>query len=370
MTGPVIGIDYRPALIGASGIGRYTRELVRALPEFCGDLDLRLFAVFRKDVGERIAPAGCEDFRLVSGRMPGRLLNWLGALGLASVESFTGPLDLFQSTDFVRLPLRTARRIATIHDLSFLREPGWYEPASRARIEKVTRRLVAESRFVMTDSEASRRDLVEFLGVAEDRIAVAPLGADDRFFALPEAPAGPPRILCCGTLEPRKNQLRLIAAFDRLRQVEPEARLTIVGRRGWLDDEIVAELERRTELGVTWLREADDELLLAAMAAANIVAYPSLWEGFGLPLLEGLAAGRAVLSSARGSMAEVAGDAALLVDPESVEAIAEGLIALARHEKLRRDLGARARVRARSFSWRRCAEATVAVWRRLLEEEA
>ncbi|MFT7617797.1 MAG: glycosyltransferase involved in cell wall biosynthesis [Planctomycetota bacterium] len=363
-----IGIDYRPALLGRSGIGRYVRELVAALPAVMGDAELALFGAFWKDIGVRELPDSLENAQLYSPRIPGRLFKGLGKLGLAQVETLTGPVDLFHCTDYVELPVRTPRRLVTIHDVGFLREPSWYEPSSRARIEQATRRLVADAQGIVAVSETTREDLIERLGVSEDKVTVTPLGVTPSFFDLPHVPTGPPQVLVVGTLEPRKNHGRLFQAFESIVERHPGTKLIVVGQRGWLDDELVKDLLRLEDKGVAeWRPDLNDAALCQAMSESSVVAYPSLWEGFGLPVLEGMAAGRAVLTSNLGVLKEVTEDGALLVDPYSVDAIAEGLDHLLSDEKIRREFGAKGQERARTFTWKNCAEGTVAAWHRILE---
>jgi len=183
---------------------------------------------------------------------------------------------------------------------------------------------------------------------------VTPLGVDESLFVLP--PVRPARryLLAVGTLEPRKNHARLIRAFGRAR---PECDLLVAGARGWLCGETeraAAETPRVRLLG----RVSDAELR-TLLAGADALCYPSLLEGFGLPVLEAMAAGRAVLTSRIEPLAGLAGDAALLVDPEDEEEMAEALRRLAGDAALRAELGTRGRERARRYTWARCAEATL-----------
>ncbi len=365
-----VGIDYRPALLGHTGIGRYVRQLVEALPEVMGEIDLALFAAFWKGIGPRVLPNQVVGAELFAPRFPGRLLQVLGRMKVMAAETFTGPVDLFQATDFVELPIRSPNRIATIYDLGFLREPSWYSSTNQRRLESVTKQLVARSTSFITVSEASRVDLIERFAVDPNLVSATLLGASREFFDVPSPPVGAPQILMVGTLEPRKNHARLLCAFEKVSARHPDSRLVIVGRRGWLDEDVVSQINRLESLGiVVWHRDANEDDLMAAMAECSIVAYPSLWEGFGLPVVEGMAAGRAVLTANVGATAEVAGDAACLVDPTNTEEIADALDFLLSDASVRESLGARGKARANELSWRRCAEATVAVWRQASERE-
>ncbi len=363
------GLDYRPALLGNSGIGRYVRQLVEALPAVLGETELALFGVFWQDIGKRALTVDDPRLQLFAQRFPGRILQTLGRLGFLSAERFTGPVDLFHSTDYVEIPLRTKCSVTTIHDLGFLREPRWYPGKSYEKIKSVTKRLVERSRGFIADSEATKADLVELLGVDENRIEVALLGVSDSFFETAKPPSGPPQIAMIATLEPRKNHLRLLRAFEQVAAKHQESRLVIVGRRGWLDDDVVEMIQRLEDGGqVSWLRNADEAQLHQTLAQSSIVVYPSLWEGFGLPVLEGMASGRAVLTSDLGSMKEVAGEGALLIDPTSESALAEGLDFLLSDANARADLGALGQARARIFTWESCAQATFTAWQRFLGE--
>jgi alpha-1,3-rhamnosyl/mannosyltransferase len=216
----------------------------------------------------------------------------------------------------------------------------------------------------MAISEATRRDLVEHYPAAADKTTVVPLAADDRFrpgdAARHPGPDGP-FVLVVGTLEPRKNLPRLIEAFAGLDPALRERyRLVLAGANGWQTDETFASIAEH-ENEITTLGYVSDDDLAALYRAAELVCYPSLYEGFGLPVLEAMQSGTAVLTSSTSSMPEVGGDAARYVDPLDVDDIRAGLEQLLADADERERLARLGRERSESFSWERTARETLAL---------
>jgi len=342
-------MDYRAAMRPRSGIGRYVAALAAELPRL--GVDLRLFGVFRRGnrAAVRVAPAGA---RLVGWPVPTRAIDLLGRVGLLPADRVLGGCDLYHHTDFqlAEVSGRTPQ-VMTLHDLAFLRHPEFYPPATARALSDVVHTAARRCAAFIVPSEATARDVEELLRVQPRRIYLAPLGVDDGFRAAP----GPPRdrryLLAIGTLEPRKN-------YDRVIRALPEGvELLIAGGRGWLDGETLALAAARPQ--VRLLGRVGEEALRELVAGAAGVVYASLFEGFGLPVIEALAAGRPVLTSDREPMRSIAGGAALLVDPEDEGALRQGMRRLLDDDALRRDLMSRGPARAREFTWRACAEATL-----------
>ncbi|HHS97987.1 MAG TPA: glycosyltransferase family 1 protein [Chloroflexi bacterium] len=384
-----IGIDYTAAVRQRAGIGRYTRELVGALLHLPHSHRYILFAATGnlRPAPPHLAPcdfAPCDfapcDFAPCDLRTVPLSDDWLARIWHRlrlpiPVEAVVGRVDLFYSPDFVLPPtLPRTRTVLTVHDLSFLHYPDHFVPKLVRYLESVVPRSVARADRVLADSEATRADLIRLLGVPPEKVEVLYSGVDPRFRPEPEPGererlrarygiGDQPYILSVGTLQPRKNFVRLIRAFARLRSapLRLAPRLLIAGGRGWLYEEVLEEAERRGDR-VRLLGFVDDADLPALYRNARLFVFPSFYEGFGLPVLEAMACGVPVVCSSASSLPEVAGDAALLVDPHDEEGLAAAMERALADETLRAEMRARGLQQAARFTWDRAARQLLSVF--------
>jgi len=366
-----IAIDTYHALYPHGGIARYIRGLVSALVRARRDETFLLFAnCFR----EREAPWCPQEAALESVILhaPRRIMQWLwDHLDWPPVEHWTGKIDVFHGTHVVLPAVRRAKTVLTVHDLTYLRHPDYF--ADRALNERGYRRelprALARADAIAAVSESTRNDLIELMHVDPACIRVVYEGVDERFF-VPENDAHLPDVrrryrlperylvFLVGTPEPRKNLTR---AVEAARVAAPEMPLVLIG-----DSEKITSLLGPLATGVQLLGCVPDHDLPRILAGAFCALYPSLYEGFGLPVLEAMAAGTAVITSNVSACPEVAGSAAVCVDPRDVEAMAEAIRRLCADEALRRQLGRKGRKRAAEFSWNRAAEQMLRLYRSLV----
>ncbi|MDY7077799.1 MAG: glycosyltransferase family 1 protein [Chloroflexota bacterium] len=287
--------------------------------------------------------------------------------------------DLVHGPVFVGPLFAPCPVVVTIHDLSFIRFPNLFRPANRLYLTVLTRLSARRARRLIAVSAHAATETAQLLGVPSERIDVVYHGVDPAFRPLPpdeiatfrQRQGLPERfLLFVGTLEPRKNLVRLVEAFARIPESNGRVGLVLAGGKGWLYNELFARVEALglSEVVIFPGYVVNDELPLW-LNAATILAYPSVYEGFGLPVLEAQACGTPVLTSNVSSLPEAAGDAALMVDPYDVESLAAGLNRLLTDEPLRHELRERGLAHARQFSWPCTAQETARVYRRVLAEE-
>jgi len=260
--------------------------------------------------------------------------------------------------------------VATVHDLGYLRFPDEHAGTGRRARDWANRWSARHARRVIAVSGATRDDLVRAYGVPPARIAVVRHGLDPVFRPVDDGERrriraryklDAPYFLFVGTLQPRKNYERLLRAFDRFAIGDSTHQLVLVGGHGWQADRLERALRlMHARASVRVLGYVEDADLPALYGGAVALAFPSLYEGFGLPALEAMGCGTPVLASNSSSLPEVVGDAGLLVDPLDIDAIADALSRLASDEPLRRELGERGRARAASSTWERAARETLA----------
>jgi glycosyltransferase involved in cell wall biosynthesis len=377
-----IGLDVSIlAACPRAGVGTYVYELARALTRVASSDRFLLYPVFYYffDPNYRRAELPrAANMETAFRRLPAWLVRhlweregrWWGR------EALLGRVDVVHSTTYCapRFHDRRKRLVVTIYDVTFATHPELHTPANIAHCLRGTQQAIDRADAVIAISESTRRDLIERMGAPPDRVHAIPLAASDTFsrvndparleavrsrYDLPAA-----FILFVGTIEPRKNLARLLAAYAELPPaLRAEVALVVTGHRGWLESHLP---RRAAELGVAegvrFTGSVPAEDLPALYSLATLFAYPSISEGFGLPVIEAMACGAPVLTSNAAALPEVVGDAALLVDPLDRDAIARGLARLLEDSLLRESLSRRAQARAMTFSWERTARETLALY--------
>lgn len=355
-----VALDVTVARLGRAGPHVYVTELARALGALLEDRLRPIASRFAAPVGARHTMAD----RL---RTLGRDL-WWHQVGVARAARRTGAvlLHLPASLGPVR---RILPMVLTIHDLAILRFPQFFRPWFRHYARLVLPRVARAADAVIAVSEATKADVVAAFGIPEGRVTVVPNGVDPVFAPLPSQGGRAAEVqrryglagdfvLTVGSVEPRKNLSRVIAAIERLRASPDCGDIALVhaGPAGWLMNGVTGAR------GVQFLGYVPKDDLAVLYGLARVCAYPSLYEGFGLPVAEAMASGCPVVTSNVSSLPEIAEDAAVLVDPGSVDEIAAGIAALWTDATRRRELSAKGRARASGFTWERTARETAAVY--------
>jgi len=356
----------------SAGINWYIYNLLHHLPEVDSQIGYTVFLSERRFGG---APGlRLQVSRLPTHRPPVRIV-WEQALQPAAVRR--AKVDLVHSPAFVGPVTSACPFVVTVHDLSFLFYPQGFRRLNRNYLQVFTRLSVRRARRVIAVSESTKRDLVQQYSLSPTRVDVVHNGVDDNFQPLPADQVAafrgriglPDRfILFVGTLEPRKNVVRLVEAYARLPKQRPP--LMLVGGKGWFYDEVFARVEAlhlSSEVHHAGHVRADD--LPFWYNAATLFVYPSLYEGFGLPALEAMACGTAVVTSTTSSLPEVVGQAGLGVDPTDVEALAMAMERVLTDRDLRDQMCAAGLAQAQNFTWQRTAQGTVDSYRRALHSK-
>jgi glycosyltransferase involved in cell wall biosynthesis len=355
-----IVVDVSPLSRPRTGIGNYVRGMLAGLVEAADDEhELVAFGPTGPRGQQRIRDslAGLKlDLRLPL--LP-RAHWWRTAwsrLGRPPVETVVGPLDVFHFSDWMYPAQRAGMRATTIHDLVPLRFPEWVQPQTRRMHGPKYKNAARTCDRIFVNSGFTAREVAELLRVPEERIVVAYPGIDPRFQPDGEkADLGGPYALTVSTLEPRKNLPALLEAFALLRQRRPELTLAIAGLEGWDQKPLAAE-------GVSLLGFVSDDELARLYRGALAFAYPSRFEGFGIPVVEALASGVPTVVSSHPSLDEASGGAALRADPDDAETFAAALEeALAGPRRTGVEHASR-------FTWRACGEAVLAGYESALRD--
>jgi len=362
-----VAIDARLLHYTAGGIAHHTRNLALALAKAAPTDRFTLLRSIKQHGGRGLPTAANLHSTPLLTPPHHRLEQLTLPLEVARMRP-----DLLHCPDFIPPFVRSCPAVVTVHDVAFLRYPGTLTDESRRYYGQVRRAVLRAERTIVV-SEATARDLADLLRLPTDRVRVIPNGLDPIYRRPADAAATAhvrarwsldrPYVMFLGTLEPRKDIPTLLRAFAAVRARHPDLLLALVGRRGWLYEPIFAAIDAlHLTDAVRTIEDAADDDLPPLFDGATAFAYPSLYEGFGLPPLEALARGVPSVVADTSALPEVVGDAALLHPPGDHDALAGALLRLIEDEPLRATLRARGLIQAARFTWERAAEQTLAVY--------
>ncbi|HEV7721772.1 MAG TPA: glycosyltransferase family 1 protein [Iamia sp.] len=369
-----VALDVTSLIGPRTGVGALTENLVEGLAAR-SDVAVRAFAVTWRGRGalSHSLPSGVV---LASRAMAARPLRAAWSRGdRPAIERWTGPVDVVHGPNFIVPPARHAARVVTVHDLTAWRYPELVDRHSASYPDMVAK-AVAAGAWVHAPSRFVAGELADILGLDPARVVAVANGAPDlgpetpgRDVATGRTLAGAERyVLAVGTVEPRKDLPGLVAAFDRVAADDPDVRLVLAGPDGWGADALAdAVAQARHGDRIIRLGWVDDDDRAALLRGATVVAYPSVYEGFGLVPLEAMAAGVPVVSTRAGAIPEVVGDAAELVEVGDTDALAEALGRLLGDEERRAELVAAGHLRRARFRWETTVDDIVALYRRAAE---
>jgi glycosyltransferase involved in cell wall biosynthesis len=370
-----IYIDVSSAVHAKAGIGRYAGNLARALvarhPE--------CLALFYNRLPDSRPPEGLEGVparTVQAGYKPWRMAVWLGQVAGVGFNRLVPGAQLFHATEHLLPPLREVPTVLTVHDMIFKLFPEYQKRLNYWYLNATMPIYCRRADAIITVSQSSKHDIVTHYGIDPGRVTVVYEAAAHEFAPAPPAAMDDVRrryglpeeyLIHVGTIEPRKNLTRLVEALQRLRDEGLRIPLLIVGSKGWLYDGLfrrLEELEVRDAVRLSgYVPSADLPVLYSA---ARLAVMSSLYEGFGLPVLEAMACGTPVISSNSSSLPEFGGEAARYFDPYDVEAMASTIERVWTDDGLRAEMGSLGLVQAAKFSWDRAAEETLRVYDRLL----
>jgi glycosyltransferase involved in cell wall biosynthesis len=366
-----IAFDAYHTLFPSGGIARYSRGLISALADAVPQekITLLINSFHTKGIAWKPARGNVARREIV---MPRRMLQGIwDALEWPPIEFFLGKTDIFHGLHFILPPTRGAKRVLTVHDLTYLRFPDYFTLRSLNEVgyKRELPRALNRADAVIAVSAKTRDDLIELMKVPEAKIKVVPEGVDRHFIDFVDGVESetvrkkynlnrPYLLFLVGTPEPRKNLQRTVEAAAK---AAPEIPLVVIGHQDSLRG-LLGEAKGNIILPGF----VPDDHLPCLLSGALISLYPSLYEGFGLPVLESMACGVPVITSNRGSLPEVAGDSALIVDPEKTDAIADAVITLLKDTSLRESMIVSGKARAADFTWHRTAVETYNLYRKIL----
>jgi glycosyltransferase involved in cell wall biosynthesis len=362
-----VAVDATSSLGVQTGIGRVTSELLDGLARR-DDLDTTAYAITWRG-RQRLAGVVPDRVRVATRAYPARLTRVLWPRArFPSIETWTGPVDVVHATSYVAPPTRAAV-LVTVFDLTYAHFPE-LSSGDALRYPRLVEVAIRRGATVHTASEYVRAEIQERYDLGPDRVirvypglGPPPTGDAGRGRRV----AGSDRyVVALGTVEPRKNLPRLVEAFDAVAADHPDVTLVVAGPDGWgveaFDAAVAASHHRDRIRRLGWVEEGDRQDLLAGAA---VLAYPSVYEGFGLPPLEAMQAGTPVVAANAGALPEVLGDAALLPDPGDVDDLAASLTRVLDDEELRETLIERGTRRTDEYRWDRAIPEFVATYRRL-----
>jgi len=351
----IIVIDATSTLVRSAGVKNYVWHWVRHLLK--QGADVRAFP-FLDDLGGLDHEASALSRPATMARLG--LIKSMNEIGFPPLDWLIRGADIFHATNLLRRPPKRPKLTATIHDLTCWLMPEVHTPGNVKADREFAENIVARADGLIAVSENTRQDAIRLLGIAPDRVQTIYSGIAESYFEAVPSWRARPYALYVGTIEPRKNLDTVLDAWALMKpSLRGEFDLLIAGPRGWSSDQTFGRIEREaSHLG--YVPEAD---LPGLIAGATVFVYPSLYEGFGFPVAQAMAAGAPVLTSNNSCLPEIAGDAALLVDPRSAGEIASSLTRMLESESLRADLVARGRKRADLFRWEKCATQSLQFFR-------
>jgi len=371
-------IDATSLLLRSAGVKTYTYELIKALRKDHKPEDVRLFPFldFPSEYSHE-----CSPFAFLSTVVRIAALQFGNIPHNPAWNLLGRKVDIFHCSNQCKNPPRNTFLTATLHDMTCWLTPEFHFAANVQADVFYADHVLKRAHRLIAVSENSRRDAIRVLRIPEERIVVIHPGVAVRFFNVPQEEIDSVRaklqltrsyVLSLGTIEPRKNIDRLLAAWSIVRKdLRREFQLVIAGPLGWASEATTAELlqadHRSPQSDVRYLGYVAEKDLAGLTAGATMLVYPSLYEGFGLPVAQAMASGVAVVTSDTSSLPEVAGEAAVYADPRSVESIQVSIQRVLESEELRRELGRRGRRRAENFRWELSARRTWDLWNQLAQ---